>query len=45
MKDKIFEKYNLPLLRFKTNESSEKVKLTNKLNEIQLSEKVEWTNN
>lgn len=35
MKDEIFEKYNFPLLRFKTNESNEKEKLTNKLNELQ----------
>jgi KaiC/GvpD/RAD55 family RecA-like ATPase len=35
MKDKILEKYNFPLLRFKTNESNEKEKLTNKLNELQ----------
>ena len=34
-KNKILEKYNFPLLRFKTNESNEKEKLTNKLNEIQ----------
>jgi superfamily I DNA and/or RNA helicase len=35
MKDKILEKYNLPLLRFATNGSNEKQKLTSKLNEIQ----------
>ena len=35
MKDKILEKYNFPILRFKTNESNEKEKLTNKLNELQ----------
>lgn len=35
MKDEILEKYNFPLLRFKTNESNEKEKLTNKLNELQ----------
>lgn len=35
LKDKILEKYNFPILRFKTNESNEKIKLTNKLNEIQ----------
>ena len=35
MKDKILEKYNFPILRFMTNESSEKEKLTNKLNELQ----------
>lgn len=35
MKDKILEKYNFPLLRFRTNESNEKEKLTNKLNDIQ----------
>jgi superfamily I DNA and/or RNA helicase len=34
-KDSILEKYGLPLLRFKTNESNEKAKLSNKLNEIQ----------
>jgi superfamily I DNA and/or RNA helicase len=35
MKDEILDKYNFPVLRFKTNESNEKEKLTNKLNEIQ----------
>ncbi|WP_304067855.1 AAA domain-containing protein [Pedobacter glucosidilyticus] len=35
MKDKILEKYNFPILRFKTNESNEKEKLISKLNEIQ----------
>lgn len=35
LKDEILRKYNFPILRFKTNESNEKVKLTNKLNEIQ----------
>lgn len=35
MKDKILEKYNFPLLRFRTNESNEKEKLINKLNELQ----------
>ena len=35
MKDTILNKYNFPLLRFKTNESNEKEKLTNKLNELQ----------
>jgi len=35
MKDKILEKYDFPLLRFRTNESNEKEKLTNKLNELQ----------
>jgi hypothetical protein len=35
LKDKILEKYNFPLLRFRTNESNEKEKLMNKLNEIQ----------
>ncbi len=35
MKDNILEKYNLPLLRFRTNESNEKEKLTSKLNDIQ----------
>ncbi len=34
MKDQILAKYNFPILRFRTNESSEKVKLTNKLNEL-----------
>ena len=35
MKDKILDKYNLPILRFKTNESNEKEKLTDKLHELQ----------
>lgn len=35
MKDKILEKYNFPLLRFKTNESNEKYKLISKLIELQ----------
>jgi superfamily I DNA and/or RNA helicase len=35
MKDKILEKYNFPILRFKTNESNEKEKLISKLNDIQ----------
>ena len=35
MKDRILEKYNLPLLRFVTNGSNEKQKLMSKLNEIQ----------
>lgn len=35
MKDKILEKYNLPILRFRTNESNEKYKLIKKLKEIQ----------
>jgi RecA/RadA recombinase len=35
LKDEILRKYNFPILRFKTNESNEKVKLTSKLNEIQ----------
>jgi len=35
MKDKILEKYDLPILRFATNGSNEKVKLIRKLNEIQ----------
>lgn len=34
VKDSIFEKYNLPLERFKTNGSGEKEILTQKLNEI-----------
>ena len=34
MKDKILDKYNFPILRFRTNESNEKEKLMNKLNEI-----------
>jgi len=37
MKDTILNKYNFPLLRFKTNESSEKEKLMNKLNELQVT--------
>ncbi|MBK7764342.1 MAG: AAA family ATPase [Bacteroidetes bacterium] len=35
MKDEILDKYNFPILRFKTNESNEKERLMNKLNEIQ----------
>jgi superfamily I DNA and/or RNA helicase len=35
MKDKILEKYNFPVLRFKTNESNEREKLITKLNAIQ----------
>ena len=35
MKDRILDKYNFPILRFKTNESNEKEKLTNSLNELQ----------
>lgn len=35
MKDRILDKYNFPLLRFRTNESNEKEKLTSKLNELQ----------
>ena len=35
MKDQIFDKYNFPILRFRTNESNEKEKLTDKLNELQ----------
>lgn len=35
MKDRILDKYNFPLLRFRTNESNEREKLTNKLNELQ----------
>lgn len=35
LKDQILDKYNFPILRFKTNESNEKEKLTNKLNELQ----------
>jgi len=34
MKDKILEKYNFPLLRFRTNESKEKERLIEKLNEL-----------
>ncbi|MBB3696563.1 AAA family ATPase [Flammeovirga yaeyamensis] len=34
MKDRILEKYNFPILRFGTNESKEKEKLINKLNEL-----------
>lgn len=37
MKDKILEKYNFPILRFRTNESNEKEKLKNKLYELQNS--------
>lgn len=43
MKDKILEKYDFPLLRFRTNESNEKEKLTNKLNELQQTKQV-WAN-
>jgi len=35
MKDQILDKYNFPILRFRTNESKEKEKLTNKLMELQ----------
>ncbi len=35
MKDRILDKFNFPLLRFRTNESNEKEKLMNKLNELQ----------
>lgn len=35
IKDKILDKYNLPLLRFKTNESNEEERLKNKLNQLQ----------
>src|SRR5690606_29821637 len=35
LKDSILEKYNLPALRFKTNESNEEFRLVNKLNELQ----------
>ncbi len=35
MKDRILKKYNFPILRFRTNESNEKEKLTNILNELQ----------
>lgn len=35
MKDQILNKYSFPILRFKTNESDEKVKLMGILNEIQ----------
>lgn len=34
-KDQILKKYNLPILRFKTNESNEKQRLTQKLKELQ----------
>lgn len=34
MKDSILDKYNFPILRFGTNESKEKEKLINKLNEL-----------
>ena len=37
MKNKILEKYDLPLLRFATNGSNEKTKLMDKLSEIQKS--------
>ncbi len=43
MKDKILEKYDFPILRFKTNESNEKEKLTNKLNELQQTKQI-WAN-
>lgn len=35
MKDRILKKYNFPILRFRTNESNEKDKLIDKLNELQ----------
>lgn len=44
MKDAILAKYDLPALRFKTNESNEEIRLFNKLNEIQHAEKVKYTN-
>ncbi len=34
MKDNILQKYNIPILRVATNESNEKARLCNKLNEI-----------
>jgi hypothetical protein len=34
MKDRILEKYHFPILRFRTNESNEKEKLSNKLCEL-----------
>lgn len=37
MKDAILSNYNFPLIRFKTNESNEKRKLINKLNDLQAS--------
>ena len=40
MKDKILDKYNFPILRFRTNESNEKEKLTNKLNELQQTKQI-----
>lgn len=39
MKDRILAKYNLPAIRFKTNESMEKTRLLDKLNEIQQVER------
>src|SRR5690606_31125766 len=44
LKDIILAKYDLPALRFKTNESDEERRLINKLNEIQHLEKVKYTN-
>lgn len=38
LKDDVLGKYNFPILRFRTNESNERAKLTNKLNEIQQAE-------
>lgn len=35
MKDRILEKYNFPILRFRTNESNEKERLRSKLVELQ----------
>jgi hypothetical protein len=35
MKDEILNKYNFPIIRFRTNESDEKEKLISKLNELQ----------
>lgn len=34
IKDTVFEKYNIPLIRFNTTGSGEKEKLINKLSEI-----------
>jgi very-short-patch-repair endonuclease len=36
LKNQIFEKYSLPLMRFKTNESNERERLISKLTEITL---------
>jgi hypothetical protein len=34
MKDRILQKYGIPIIRIKTNESGEETRLRNKLNQI-----------